>query len=52
MAFVLEAVMSIEFQIPSLRVQVTECLDEEKSEQIQKERSLKLEESLLQSMCI
>ena len=34
MAFGLEAVMPIEFQVPTLWVQVTERLDEVKSEQV------------------
>ena len=42
--------MPIEFQTPCLRVQVTEQLDEEQSEQIQKEHLLNLEENRLQSM--
>ena len=50
MAFSLEAVIPIEFQIPSLRVQVSEHLDEEQSEQVRKEQLLKLEESWLQAM--
>ena len=47
MEFGLEAVMSIEFQIPSLRVQVTEPLDEEQLEQVWKEQLLTWEESRL-----
>ena len=44
------AFMAIEFQIPSLRVQVAKQLDEEQSEKIWKEQLLALEESRLQSM--
>ena len=44
MAFGLEAVMPIEFQILSLCVQVTERLDEEQSEHIWKEQLLNLDE--------
>ena len=36
--------MPIEFQIPTLRVQATEKLDELESEQIRKEKLLELEE--------
>ena len=43
--FKLEAVMPIEFQIPSLRVQMAKRLDEEQSERIWKEKLLELEES-------
>ena len=45
MAFGLEEVMPIEFQIPSLRVQMAKRLDEEQSERIWKEKLLELEES-------
>ena len=51
MAFGLEEVMPIEFQVLTLQVQVTERLDEEQSEQVQKEQLLVLEESRLQAMC-
>ena len=37
MAFSLEAVMMIEFQVPTLWVQVTERLDEVQSEQVRKQ---------------
>ena len=43
--------MPIEFQVLTLQVQVTERLDEEQSEQVQKEQLLVLEESRLQVMC-
>ena len=49
MAFRLEAVMPVEFQVSTLRVQVIEWLDEEHSEQVQK-RQLLLEESRIQAM--
>ena len=51
MTFGLEAVMQVEFQVPTLRVQVTERLDEERSEQIRKEQLLILEESRVHAMC-
>ena len=50
MAFGLEAVMPIEFQVPTLRIQATERLDELQSEQIRKEGLLMLEESQIQAM--
>ena len=50
MTFGLEAVMPIEFQVPTLRVQVTERLDEVKSEQVRKQQLLLLEESRIQAM--
>ena len=50
MAFGLEAVMPIEFQIPTLRIQATEKLNELQSEQIRKESLLLLEEDRLQAM--
>ena len=49
MAFDLEAVMPIEFQISRLRVQVTKRVNEEQLEQIRKEQLLTVEESRLQS---
>ena len=42
--------MPIEFQVPTLRVQVTERLDEVKSEQVRKQQLLLLEESRIQAM--
>ena len=51
MDFGLEAVMPIEFQVPILRVQVTERLDDEQSERVRKEQLLVLEESRLRAMC-
>ena len=45
LAFGLEAIMLVEFQVPTLRVQVTEM------EWVQKEQLLVLEESRLQAMC-
>ena len=50
MVFGLEAVMPIEFQIPSLCIQVTERLDEEQSEHIRKDQLLNLEEDSLHAM--
>ena len=50
MAFGLEAVMSIEFQVLTLRIQLTERLDEEKSEHVRKQQLLLLEESRIQAM--
>ena len=51
MTFGLEAVMLVEFQVPTLRVQVIEILDEEQSERVRKELLLVLEESRLWAMC-
>ena len=42
--------MPIEFQVPTLRVQVTERLDELKSEHVRKQQLLLLEESRIQAM--
>ena len=50
MAFGLEAVMPIEFQIPTLRIQATEKLNEMQSEQVRKEALLLLEEDRIQAM--
>ena len=50
MAFGLEVVMPIKFQVPTLRIQATERLDELQSEQIQKEALMMLEESRIQAM--
>ena len=50
MAFGLEVVMPIEFQVLTLQVQVTERLDEEQSEQVRKQQLLLLEESRIQAM--
>ena len=50
MAFNLEAVMPIEFQVLTLRIQATERLDELQLEQIRKEGLLMLEESQIQAM--
>ena len=50
MAFGLEAVMPIEFQIPSLRVQVTARLPEAQSEQYRLEQLLELGEERIESM--
>ena len=44
MAFGLEAVMPIEFQILTLRIQATEKLNEVQLEQVRKEALLLLEE--------
>ena len=51
MAFGLEAVMLVEFQILMLRVQITKRLDEIQSERVTKEQLLVLEQSWLQAMC-
>ena len=40
----------IEFQVPALRVQVTERLDKERSEQVRKQQLLLLEESRIEAM--
>ena len=50
MTFGLEAVMPIEFQIPSLRVQVKERLPESQFEQYQLEQLLELGENRVASM--
>ena len=50
MAFGLEAVMPIEFQVPTLRIQATKRLDERQMEQIWKEGLLLLEESQIHAM--
>ena len=50
MAFGLEDVMPIEFQVPTLRIQAIERLEELQSEQIRKEGLLLLEESRIQAM--
>ena len=42
--------MSIEFQVPTLRVKVTERLEEVKSEQVRKQQLRLLEESRIQAM--
>ena len=51
MAFGLEVVMLIKFQVQTLRVQISKRLDKEQSEQIRKEQLMVLEESRLQAMC-
>ena len=50
MAFGLEAVMPIEFQILTLRIQATEKLNETQSEQVRKEALLVLEEEWIQAI--
>ena len=50
MAFGLEAIMPVEFQILTLRIQATEKLNELQSEQIRKEALLLLEEERIQAM--
>ena len=50
MAFSLEAVMSIEFQVQSLRVQVKERLPESQSEQYRPEQLLELGEHRVASL--
>ena len=50
MAFGLEAVMPIEFQVPSLRVQVKERLPEAQSEQYRLEQLLELGEHRVANM--
>ena len=51
MAFGLEVVMPMEFQVLILHVQITKRLDEERSKRVQKEQSLLLKESWIQAMC-
>ena len=50
MAFGLEAIMPLEFQVPIVRSQAIERFDELQSAQIQKEGLLLLEESRIQAM--
>ena len=50
LAFGLEVVMPIEFQVLSLRVQVQERLKKKKSEQLRLERLMELEEDRLRNM--
>ena len=52
LAFGLEAVMPVEFQVPSLRIQVRDRLSEDKSEQIRLQQLLELGETRLRSMAI
>ena len=50
MAFGLEVVMPVEFQVPSLRVQVKARLHEAQSEQYRLEQLLELGEDRIESM--
>mgnify|MGYP000518234340 CR=1 FL=1 len=50
LAFGLEVIMSIEFQIPNLRIQVKECLSEKESERIRLETLCTLEEHRIASL--
>ena len=50
LAYGLEAVMPIEFQIPSLRIQVRERMPEEESEQIRLQQLLALGETRVNSL--
>ena len=50
LAFGLEAVMMIEFQIPSLRIQVKERLSEKESEKIRLATLCELEENRVASL--
>ena len=50
LAFVLEAVMSMEFQIPSLRIHVQERLSEMEPERIRMETLCELEEHRIASL--
>ena len=52
LAFRLEAIMPIEFQVPRLRIQVRERLSEGQSEQIRLQQLLELGETRVQSMAI
>ena len=52
LAFGLEAVMPVEFQIPNLRIQVRHRLSEAKSEQVRREQLLELGEKHVYSMAI
>ena len=46
LAFGLETVMPVEFQIPSLRIQIRECLLETQSEQLRLQQLLELGENM------
>ena len=52
LAFGLEVVMLVEFQVPSLRIQVQESLSERQSEQIRLQQLLELGEAMVHSMAI
>ena len=47
MTFRVDTTMLVESQVPTLRVQVTERLDEEQSEQVRKAQLLRLQENRL-----
>ena len=51
LAFGLEAVMPIEFKIPTVRIQVQEWLPEHASRLLRMEQLLTLDEELLESEC-
>ena len=44
--------MPVDFQIPSLRIQVRECLSEQQSEQVRLHQLLKLGETRVHNMAI
>ena len=48
----LEAVMLIEFQVPSLRIQIRERVNKSQSEQIRMQRLLELGEARVRSMAV
>ena len=52
LAYGLEAVISVEFQIPSLRIHVKERMSEEASEQIHLQQLLALGETRVHSLAI
>ena len=52
LAFGLEAVMPVEFQVPSLRIQILERLPEEQSEHARLQQLLELDEIRVRSMAI
>ena len=52
LAFGLEAVMPVEFQVPSLRIQIREWLPEAQSEQLRLQQLLELGEIRVRSMAI
>ena len=52
MAYGLEAVMPVEFQIPSLRIQVRERMTEGASEQIRLQQLLALGETRVHSLAV
>ena len=52
LAYGLEAVMPIELQVPSLRIQIRERLPEKQSEQIRLQQLLELSEKRVRNMAV